>query len=83
MTWGYTMSDKKPNPDNRSNNVERLHDMIENTERKLQEAEISAEFEPPEKRTWIKEKNERRRQSIEAMKEEMKDEMDARKKGEV
>lgn len=84
MTWGHNMFDQKqPNPDDRSNNVERLHDMIENTERKLQEAEISAEFEPPEKRTWIKEKNERRRQSIDAMKEEMKEEIDARKKGEV
>ncbi len=39
--------------------------------------------EPPEKRTWIKEKNERRRQSVDAMKEEMKDEMAARKRGEV
>lgn len=74
---------EQPNPDNRSNNVERLHDMIENTERKIQEAEISAEFSTPEKRTWIKEKNERRRLSVDAMKEEMKDEMAARKKGEV
>lgn len=27
---------KQPNPDNRFNNVERLHDMIENTQKKLQ-----------------------------------------------
>lgn len=72
-----------PNPDNRANNVERLHDMIENTEKKIQEAEISAEFANPEERTWIKEKNERRKQSIDAMKEEMKEEMDVRKRGEV
>ncbi len=72
-----------PNPDNRTNNVERLHDMIENTEKKVQEAEISAEFATPEERTWIREKNERRKQSIDAMKEEMKEEMDARRRGEV
>jgi len=74
---------KQPNPDNRFNNVERLHDMIENTERKIQETEISLEFATPEERAWIEAKNERRKQSIDAMKEEMLEEMDARKKGEV
>ncbi|HWL23609.1 MAG TPA: small acid-soluble spore protein Tlp [Ureibacillus sp.] len=74
---------KQPNPDNRFNNVERLHDMIENTERKIQETEVSMEFATPEERAWIKEKNERRKLSVDAMKEEMKEEMDARKRGEV
>ncbi|RTQ95058.1 small acid-soluble spore protein Tlp [Lysinibacillus telephonicus] len=74
---------KQPNPDNRFNNVERLHDMIENTQKKLQEAEVSMEFANPEEREVIKHKNERRKQSIKAMKEEMKEEMDARIKGEI
>nr|WP_106781298.1 small acid-soluble spore protein Tlp [Lysinibacillus timonensis] len=74
---------KQPNPDNRFNNVERLHDMIENTERKLREAEISMEFASPEERDMLLQKNERRKQSIEAMEEEMLDEMEARKNREV
>lgn len=76
-------NEKQPNRDNRFNNVERLHDMIENTKRKLQEAEVSMEFASPEEQEMLKQKNERRKQSIEAMTEEMKEEMDARKKGEV
>lgn len=74
---------KQSKPDNRSNNVERLHDMIENTEKKLQDAEISLEFASPEEKQRLQEKNERRKQSIHAMKEEMQDEMTARKNREV
>ncbi|MBM7607772.1 small acid-soluble spore protein (thioredoxin-like protein) [Lysinibacillus composti] len=74
---------KQSKPDNRSNNVERLHDMIENTEKKIQDAEISLEFASPEEKQRLQEKNERRKQSINAMKEEMQDEMTARKNREV
>ena len=74
---------KQSKPDNRSNNVERLHDMIENTEKKIQDAEISLEFASPEEKQRLQEKNERRKQSINAMKEEMQDEMAARKNREV
>ncbi|WP_026908149.1 hypothetical protein [Paucisalibacillus globulus] len=73
---------KQQNPDNRKNNVERLHDMIENTQKKLQETEIGLEFASAEERGSIKQKNENRRQSIVAMEKEMKEEMEARKKGE-
>jgi small acid-soluble spore protein (thioredoxin-like protein) len=73
---------KQPNPDNRKNNVERLHDMIEKTQEKLSDAEASLEFASPEERAFLEQKNERRRQSIEAMDKEMKEEMAARKKGE-
>jgi small acid-soluble spore protein (thioredoxin-like protein) len=72
---------KQPNPDNRRNNVERLHDMIEKTQAKLQDAEASLEFASPEDRDIIKQKNERRKQSIAAMDKEMKEEMEARKRG--
>lgn len=75
--------EKQPKPDNRQNNVERLHDMIENTESKFQEAEISMEFASPEERNMLKNKNERRKQSIDAMKQEMKEEMEARKNREI
>jgi len=70
-------------PDDRSNNVERIRDIVKNTEEKFQEAEISMEFADPLESNRLKEKNKRRKQSIEALKEEMKDEMAARKKGEV
>lgn len=71
--------EKQPNPDNRQNNVERLHDMIENTKSKLQEAEVNMEFASPEEREIIQNKNKHRKQSIEAMENEMQDEMTARK----
>lgn len=70
-------------PDDRSNNVERIRDIIKNTEEKLHEAEISMEFADPMQSKMVKEKNERRKQSIEALKDEMQDEMTARKKGEI
>ena len=82
--WRINMTEKKqPNVDNRHNNVERLHDMIENTEAKLKEAEMSMEFASPEEREYLIQKNERRKQSIKAMKEEMKDEMTDRKQREI
>jgi len=59
---------KYPKPDDRSNNVERIREIVRNTEDNLHDAEISA-------------KNARREQSIEALKEEMQDEIAARKKG--
>ncbi|KGR90924.1 hypothetical protein CD30_08490 [Ureibacillus massiliensis 4400831 = CIP 108448 = CCUG 49529] len=76
-------NNKQPKPDNRFNNVERLHDMIENTEAKLHEAEISMEFASAEEREMLSQKNERRRNSIEAMKKEMEEEMAARKNREI
>lgn len=71
---------KHSNPDNRSNNVERIRDIVNNTEDNLREAEISMEFADLEQRQRMKEKNERRKQSIDVLKEEMKDEIEARKK---
>lgn len=71
----------KPKPDDRSNNVERIRDIIKNTEENLREAEISMEFADPMQSEIMEEKNERRRESIQELKEEMKDEVSARKKG--
>lgn len=72
---------KYPKPDDRSNNVERIREIVRNTEDNLHEAEISMEFADPTQRAQISQKNERRKESIEALKEEMKDEMESRKKG--
>ena len=72
---------KYPKPDDRSNNVERIREIVHNTEDNLHEAEISMEFADPVQRAQISAKNARREQSIEALKEEMQDEIAARKKG--
>jgi len=72
---------KYPKPDDRSNNVERIREIVHNTEDNLHEAEISMEFADPEQRAELNEKNARRKRSIEALKEEMQDEIAARKKG--
>ncbi|RHW34676.1 small acid-soluble spore protein Tlp [Lysinibacillus yapensis] len=77
------MPQQQPKPDDRSNNVERLHEMIENTKNKLHEAEISLEFSSAEDQQNIQLKNERRKQSIQAMEDEIQDEMNARKNGEI
>ena len=72
---------KYPKPDDRSNNVERIREIVRNTEDNLHEAEISMEFADPTQRAEISAKNARREQSIEALKEEMQDEIAAHKKG--
>lgn len=77
----HMSSPNHPKPDDRSNNVERIREIVRNTEENLHEAEISMEFADPMQSEMMREKNERRRQSIEELKEEMKDEITARKKG--
>ena len=69
------MPNRKPNPDDRSDNAQKIREIIRNTEENLQEAEMGMEFSNPAERSLIKEKNERRKQSMESLKEEMKDEL--------
>lgn len=64
----------KPKPDDRSDNVEKLQEMVHNTLENIEKAEESMETASPEQRRQIEAKNERRRESIEAMREEIKDE---------
>ncbi|PKR85609.1 small acid-soluble spore protein Tlp [Heyndrickxia camelliae] len=68
MAWN------KPKPDDRSDNVEKLQDMVQNTIVNMEKAEATAEFAEGEQRAQIEAKNERRRESIEAMRSEIKDE---------
>ncbi|WP_409509727.1 small acid-soluble spore protein Tlp [Bacillus spizizenii] len=72
---------QQPNPDDRSDNVEKLQDMIQNTIENIEEAEESMEFASGEDKQRIKEKNERREQSIEAFRNEIQDESAARQNG--
>lgn len=70
-------------PDDRSINIERMRDIVRNTEENFHEAEISEEFADPIQREMMREKNERRKKSIEELKEEIKDELAISKKGKV
>lgn len=65
----------QPKPDDRSDNVEKLQEMIHNTIENMEEAEESlALTDSDEQCQKIKTKNERRRESLEALRSEVKDE---------
>lgn len=68
----------KPKPDDRSDNVEKLQSMIQDTEENIRKAEESLEFTDSEQqRQQIEAKNERRRESIDSFRSEVKDEANA------
>ncbi|MBS4217627.1 small acid-soluble spore protein Tlp [Bacillus sp. FJAT-49711] len=70
----------KPKPDDRSDNVEKLQEMVHNTIENMEEAEATMEFSDSQDQEHIKAKNERRRESIDGMREEIKDEASAQHK---
>ncbi|MGJ9381598.1 small acid-soluble spore protein Tlp [Salipaludibacillus neizhouensis] len=74
-----------PKKDNRENNVERLEQMVENTEENYRAAEVTANNDdmPNEEKQAIREKNHRREESIEGFRAEIGDEKEARNRGEV
>ncbi|MDQ1002401.1 small acid-soluble spore protein (thioredoxin-like protein) [Neobacillus niacini] len=66
----------KPKPDDRSDNVEKLQSMIHDTIENMEAAEESLRFTTSEtQRREIEAKNERRRESIESFRSEIKDEV--------
>ncbi|WP_040208950.1 small acid-soluble spore protein Tlp [Neobacillus jeddahensis] len=68
-------NNNKPNPDDRSDNVEKLQSMIHNTIENMEAAEESLDFADSEQqRQQIEAKNERRRESIDSFRSEIKDE---------
>ncbi|WP_313800328.1 small acid-soluble spore protein Tlp [Cytobacillus sp.] len=71
----------KPKPDDRSDNVEKLQTMVENTIENINEAEETLEFSNAEDRARIEAKNERRKESIDTMRSEIQDESQARQNG--
>ncbi|MCR2822893.1 small acid-soluble spore protein Tlp [Lederbergia panacisoli] len=68
------MNNNKPKPDDRSDNAKKLQEMVHNTIENMEEAEATMDFSDSQDQEHIKEKNERRRESIEGMREEIKDE---------
>ncbi len=75
------MGSYKHNPDNRLDNVEKIQDAIQNTEENIIAANETLSFSSGAEKEAIKAKNERRRKSIDGMKEEMQDEQEARESG--
>ncbi|MEI3604789.1 small acid-soluble spore protein Tlp [Pseudogracilibacillus sp. SE30717A] len=64
----------EPKPDDRSDNVEKLQDMVQDTIENYREAEERMENAPEHEKKEISEKNERRKESIEGFRDEIKDE---------
>ncbi|WP_246001186.1 small acid-soluble spore protein Tlp [Oceanobacillus piezotolerans] len=69
-----TKDQNKPNPDDRSDNVEKLQSMVQDTIQNIEKAEETLEHSDGLDREKIIAKNERREESIEAMRKEIKDE---------
>lgn len=66
--------ENKPKPDDRSDNVEKLQDMVQDTIENLEDAHDTLNFSSGEEAEQIKAKNKRREEAIEGMREEIKDE---------
>jgi len=71
--------DNKPNPDDRSDNVEKLQDMVQDTIQNLEAAHETMRFSSGEEKEKIKAKNKRREEAIEGMRQEIKDEAEHNK----
>lgn len=65
---------RKPKPDDRSDNVEKLQDMVQDTIENLEESHETLRYSSGEETEQIKAKNKRRKESIEGMREEIQDE---------
>ena len=70
------MPDLTPKPDDRSDNVEKLQEMVQNTIENMEEAEetLRADGLSGKDREAVEAKNQRREQAIEGMRKEIKDE---------
>ncbi|MEC2160492.1 small acid-soluble spore protein Tlp [Virgibacillus halodenitrificans] len=66
--------DYKSKPDDRSDNVEKLQSMVQDTIENIEEAHETMKFSSGEEKQKIQEKNKRREQSIKGMRAEIKDE---------
>ncbi|MBD1224277.1 small acid-soluble spore protein Tlp [Virgibacillus halodenitrificans] len=66
--------DYKSKPDDRSDNVEKLQSMVQDTIENIEEAHETMKFSSEEEKQKIQEKNKRREQSIKGMRAEIKDE---------
>ncbi|HLR21663.1 MAG TPA: small acid-soluble spore protein Tlp [Tissierellaceae bacterium] len=73
---------KKANPDDRRDNVDRIQFNIDNTIKNYRETEdMIAATDDEKTRKELIEKNKRRKESLQGMKEEIKDEAIAKEQG--
>lgn len=73
------MEKNTPKPDDRSDNVEKLQDMMKNTKENMEAAEEMMAYVDENERKALKQKNARREESMSGFREEILDEADARK----
>ncbi|MFS0672540.1 small acid-soluble spore protein Tlp [Ornithinibacillus sp. 179-J 7C1 HS] len=65
---------QSPKPDDRSDNVEKLQNMVQNTIENIEEAHETMQFASGEEKQKIIDKNKRREEAIEGFRSEIKDE---------
>lgn len=71
----------KPKPDDRSDNVDRIQFNINHTIRNMEAAEdMLSKVDDPTQRRELEEKNERRRDALQGMREEIRDEATDKKR---
>ncbi len=71
----------KPKPDDRSDNVDRIQFNINHTIRNMEAAEdMLSKVDDPTQRRELEEKNERRRDALQGMREEIRDEANDKKR---
>ncbi len=75
------MSFQKPNPDDRSDNVEKLQDMVQNTIENIDKAEETLVNASSDEKEMLQQKNRRREAAIQSFKEEIQDEASDRENG--
>jgi len=66
----------KPNPDDRSDNVEKLQSMIQDTLNNIDESEETLNVTSEENKDEILNKNRKRKKAIEGFRDEIRDELD-------
>ncbi|MBD8068179.1 small acid-soluble spore protein Tlp [Bacillus sp. PS06] len=75
------MNHQQSSRDDRTDNVERLQDMVQNTIENIEASQETMAFASDEERQRIEAKNKRREESIEAFRNEIKDEASDRENG--
>ena len=71
----------RPNHDDRTDNVEKLQSMVQNTIENIEESQDTLQFASPQDREQVEAKNHRREESIQALRDEIRDEAQAREDG--
>jgi small acid-soluble spore protein (thioredoxin-like protein) len=67
-------NNNRPKPDDRRDNVEKLQNMVQNTIENYEEAEETMRYSSGQEKQNIQEKNRKRKEAIEGMRAEIKDE---------